>query len=264
MVRLSSQWLVGIIFLAPASPAFAGAWTQPEGHGQAALTGVWSTATQGFDGSGSLQPTAHTEKFELQGLFEYGATDRFTVMAMPILRHIRIGPPVNASSDGFGSIELGGRYRLLRGPSWVFSGQATVLTRGEPEPITPAAIGNSGVEGDVRALFGYSTSLGAWPSFVDLQLAQRFRSGDAPNEARFDATFGITPLPRWAVWAQSFNVFAEGSTALFPNYSYHKLQLSVIYDITPAWAVQLGGYSTFAGRNALQENGVLLGAWYHF
>ncbi|MEA2990587.1 MAG: hypothetical protein QOG83_3298, partial [Alphaproteobacteria bacterium] len=30
------------------------------------------------------------------------------------------------------------------------------------------------------------------------------------------------------------------------------------------WAVQAGGFTTFSGRNALQENGLVVGAWYRF
>ena len=48
------------------------------------------------------------------------------------------------------------------------------------------------------------------------------------------------------------------------SYNYHKLQLSVVYDLTPQWAIQAGAFTTFAGRNALQENGILLGTWYKF
>ncbi len=50
----------------------------------------------------------------------------------------------------------------------------------------------------------------------------------------------------------------------YPSYDYYKLQLSVVYALTPALSLQLGGYTTYAGRNALQENGLVVGAWYKF
>jgi hypothetical protein len=34
--------------------------------------------------------------------------------------------------------------------------------------------------------------------------------------------------------------------------------------LTDIWSLQFGGYTTYAGRNALQENGVLLGVWRQF
>lgn len=254
-----------IAIVAAPQGARAGAWTLPAGESQAELIGTWSSATRAFDAVGNTAPTARTEKFELQGLLEYGATDRFTVILNPGLQHLDIAAPVNATRSGLGYFELGGRYKLIDGPSWVFSAQATLRAPGVFEPINAAAIGYTQPETDLRALFGYGASVGSMPVFVDLQLAQRFRAGTPPSEFRADATFGITPLPTWMVLGQSFNVISEGSAPpIFPNYAYHKLQLSIVHELTPQWAVQLGGFTTIAGHNALQENGMLLGAWYHF
>jgi hypothetical protein len=245
--------------------AFAGAWTLPAGKGQAAVIGTWTHADRAFNGSGASVAAPTTNKYELQGLLEYGVNDRFTVMLSPSLQHLDIGAPVNANRTGLGFFDLGGRYRLFQGPDWVVSTQATLRIPGVFEPINPAAIGYSDPEVDIRALFGYGTSIGGMPAFFDLQLAQRFRMGSAPHEFRADVSFGVTPVPRWVVLAQSFNVFAEGNNPpVFPRYSYHKLQLSIVHDLTPAWSIQLGGFTTVAGRNALRENGLLLGTWYRF
>jgi hypothetical protein len=256
---------LGLSVIALPHSALAGAWTLPEGEGQAALVGTWSNATRAFDAGGNRQSTPETNKLELQGLLEYGVTDRFTAMVLPGLQHIDIAPPIDAQRSGLGYFEFGGRYRLFDGPSWVVSAQATLRVPGVLEPVNPAAIGYTDPEVDLRALFGKSGSIGAWPVFADFQLAQRFRVGGPPDELRADLTFGARPLPRWLLLAQSFNVFAEGSSPpLFPNYSYHKLQLSVVYDLTPVWSLQAGGFATVGGHNALQENGMLLGTWYKF
>jgi hypothetical protein len=257
--------LLGLAIIAAPGPAVAGAWTLPEGHGQASLTGSWSNATRGFDAGGKLSPTARTDKVELQGLLEYGATDRFTVLLMPGLQHVDIAAPVNARRTGFGYFEMGGRYRLFDGLSWVMSAQATLRAPGVFEPINPAAIGYSDPEVDMRVLFGKAGRIRGWPAFVDLQLAQRFRAGTPPDEFRADITFGLRPFPDWMLLMQSFNVVAEGSSPpVFPNYAYHKLQLSVVYDLSTAWSLQVGGFTTVAGHSALQENGLLLGTWYRF
>ena len=256
---------LGLLITAAPVPALAGAWTLPEGQGQAALIGTWSNAGRAFDAAGNLQAAPQINKFELQGLLEYGVTDAFTVMLLPGLQHLDIAAPVNAQRTGLGYFEIGGRYRLFNGPSWVVSAQATLRAPGVFEPINSAAIGYSEPEVDFRVLFGRSGSLGGWPVFADLQLAQRFRAGSPPDEFRADVTFGVRPLPGWMLLAQSFNVFAEGSRPpLLPSYAYHKLQLSIVHDLTPAWSVQFGGFSTVTGHNALQENGMLLGTWYRF
>jgi len=248
------------VLLFPAA-AFAGAWTLPQGTGQAIVTATTSTSDHIF----GFGPTPRYDKTELQALIEYGLTDRFTGILIPGLQHIDIAAPTSAQRSGLGYTEFGGRYKFLQGDAWVFSGQATLRVPGTNDTSNPAAIGYTGVETDVRALFGYSFAVGSWPAFIDLQLAQRFRAGTPPDEMRFDATFGVRPAPRWLVLAQSLNVVSEGAGGPpFGSYDYYKFQLSGVYELTPALSLQAGAFTTYAGSNALQENGLILGAWYRF
>jgi hypothetical protein len=252
------------VSLAP-SAALAGAWTLPAGTGQATVSGTMSSADRAFDTSGALQPVPRYNKFELQGWIEYGLTDRFTAIVAPGLQHVDIAAPADAQRTGLGYTEWGGRYSLLQGTSWVFSGQATMRLPGTNDISNPAGIGYTGIETDLRALFGTSFAVYGMPAFLDLQFAQRFRAGGPPNEFRADATFGIRPAERWLLLAQSFNVFSEGpGSPPFASYEYFKLQLSAIYALAPAWSVQAGGFTAYAGRNALQENGLVLGVWHRF
>jgi len=133
------------------------------------------------------------------------------------------------------------------------------------DTANPAAIGYTGVEVDVRGLFGYSFAAFGMPAFVDVQVAQRFRTGGPPSEARVDLTLGLRTAQQWLLLAQSFNVWSEGSGGvLFPQYDYHKLQFSVLYQLNVQWSLQAGLFTTYAGTNALQENGLVLGVWYRF
>ncbi len=255
---------VGLGVLVSPCAALAGAWTLPQGSGQAVVTATASTANSGFDGSG-LAPTPRYNKLELQGLLEYGVTDQLTVIAAPGLQHVDIASPTDAQRTGLGYTEFGGRYRLLQSDSWVVSGQATVLLPGTNETSNPAAVGYTEVETDIRGLVGYAFVLRGLPAFVDLEAAQHFRAGAPPNEFRIDATFGLQAAPQWLLLAQSFNVMSEGAGAApFTSYEYYKLQLSAVYALSATLSLQLGGFTTYAGRNALQENGVVLGAWYRF
>jgi len=169
---------------------------------------------------------------------------------------LRRPPTPSAQRTGIGYTEFAGRYSLLQGESWVASGQVTLRVPGTNDISNPAAIGYTDLETDIRGLFGRNFTLGALPGFVDVEIAQRFRSGGLPNELRADATFGLQVAPRWLLLAQSFNVMSEGAgtSVLFPSYEYYKLQLSAVYSLTPTWSVQGGGFTTFAGRNTLQEN----------
>ena len=255
---------LALMMLSPA-PAFAGAWLQDVGQGQAIVTATPSQGNQIFDGSGNLQSIPRYSKDELQALVEYGATKWLTVLLSPSLQHVDIAPPFDAQRTGLGYTDLGARVLILEGSSWVLSGQTTLRIPGTFDKSNPAATGYYDPELDVRALFGYSFTAGSWPSFIDVQVAQRFRFDGPPDEFRADVTLGMRVAPRWLVLAQSFNVISEGAgTWGFPSYAYHKFQLSAVYEVTKQWSVQLGGFTTYTGRNALQENGLVLGAWYKF
>jgi hypothetical protein len=245
--------------------ALAGAWTLDAGGGQAAVVGSASTSDHIFDGARSIQPAPRYSKFELTGLLEYGATNWLTLMLLPQLQRVDIGSPIDAQRTGLGYTEFGGRAKLYDWNGWVASMQTTVRAPGMTANANPAAIGYTDTQVDVRGLVGRSLVVGAWQAFVDMQVAQRFRTGGAPDEFRADFTFGIRPNPQWMFMAQSFNVLSEGAgTWGFPSYDYFKFQLSAVYFVTPAVGLQLGGFTAYTGRNALQENGAVLGAWYKF
>ena len=95
------------------------------------------------------------------------------------------------------------------------------------------------------------------PAFFDVEVAERLRTAGYPSEFRVDGTLGVKIFPRWTLLAQSFNVISEGSgnPAYGGSYDYFKLQLSALYTLTPNWSLQGGGFTTYAGRNAIQENG---------
>jgi len=256
---------VGLGLLGPSPAALAGAWTLDSGVGQAFVSGTLSTADLVFDSARQTQSAARYNKFEAEALLEYGVTDHFTAIVGPGVQDIHIEAPVNAERAGLGYTELGGRYQLLQADSWVLSGQVLLRLPGTTDNANPAAIGYTDVQTDVRALLGHSFMLGSIPAFVDLEAAQRICTAGAPDEFHADLTFGLRPAPRWLLLVQSFNVVSEGSgTWGFSSYDYEKAQLSVVYSVTAALSLQVGGFSTYAGRNALQENGLVLGAWFKF
>jgi hypothetical protein len=245
------------------SNAFAGAWTLNAGTGDAILAVVPSTAPEAFIGSKSLSPAYN--KIEAEGFVEYGVTDQLTAILAPNLDDISIGAPTNAQRTGLGYTEFGARYALLQGSDWIFSGQATLRVPGTFDTSNPAAIGYTSFETDVRGLVGKSFTIGPLPAFVDVQLAERFSFSGAPNEFHADATFGIRPLPRWLVLLQSFSVISEGDRLpVFASYNYSKVALSLVYDLTKQWSLQAGAFTTYEEHDALQEHGLIFGAWYRF
>jgi len=248
-----------------AKPALAGAWTLEAGTGALIVTGTTMQAGSVFDSGSSLRPIPRYTKDEAQALIEYGVTDWFTAMLQPSLQHVAIAAPVGAQRSGLGYTDIGGRARIWSDASWVVSAQATFRIPGVFDKTNPAAIGYTDSEIELRGLAGYGFKAGTLPAFVDLEVAQRYRLGGPPDEFRSDITFGIRPADRWLLLAQSFNVISEGAGSWgFGSFAYHKFQLAAVYALTPTLSLQLGGYSTYWGRNALQENGLVVGAWYKF
>ncbi len=257
-------WFVFGLLCVP-SVAWAGAWTLPEGTGQWFTTLTGTTSTSYFTDSG-LASTPRYSKQELGVLVEYGLTDRLTAIFDPGLQNIDIAPPTNAERFGLNYTEFGARYGFFESQDWVVSGQTTLRIPGTTDVSNPAAIGYTDVEADFRALLGHNFKAGDMPAFFDLEVAERWRTDGYPSEFRFDGTLGVKVYPRWMLLLQSFNVISEGSgISIFgDSYEYYKVQLSALYTLTDTWWLQFGGVSTYAGRNALQENGVIVGVWHQF
>jgi hypothetical protein len=263
--RVAGPCALAIGLMGFTSPALAGAWTLDAGTGALIFTGTAMRSSSVFDSGSKLQPIPRYSKDEAQALIEYGVTNWFTAIFQPSLQHVDIGGPINAQRSGLGYTDLGGRARIWSDASWVVSAQATFRIPGAFDKANLAAIGYTDPEIELRALAGYSFKVGTLPAFIDMEVAQRYRIGGPPNEFRTDIALGVRPAEKWLLLAQSFNVVSEGAgTWGFGSFAYHKFQLSAVYALTPALSLQLGGYSTYWGRNALQENGLVVGVWYKF
>ncbi|CAH1669065.1 hypothetical protein [Chelatococcus sp.] len=250
--------------------AQAGAWTLPEGKGQAIITGTFLKADRYFDSRGQTIRGPDYRKFEVTAFIEYGLTDSLTAILSPSLLSTRVSGPEPAQYTGLGYTEAGARYRLFEHDGWIVSAQAIAGFPGPTNALNPAEVCCTDKYADARILVGKSFRLGDWPTFVDAQAAYRLRSGAANDEIRFDLTLGVRPLPKWLFLAQSFNVLAmnalaSGSTlGLLSGTRYHKVQVGVVWDFADDWSLQLAGVATIAGKSAPLEHGLVSGLWYRF
>jgi hypothetical protein len=264
-MRVGLRFIIASGLMSYATAAFAGAWTLDQDKGDVIVATTAMQASSYFTTGSALQSIPHYNKDESQALIEYGVTNWFTAMFAPSLQHVDIDPPFGGQRSGLGYTDIGGRARVWSDESWVVSGQVTFRIPGTYDNTNTAAIGYTDPEVDLRGLVGHSFKIGTLPAFVDAEIAQRFRIGGPPDEFRTDLTLGVNVTEKWQLLAQSFNVTSEGAgTWGFGSFGYYKLQLSAVYALTTSLSWQLGGYSTYWGRNALQENGVVVGAWYKF
>ncbi|MEW6258042.1 MAG: hypothetical protein AB1592_18975 [Pseudomonadota bacterium] len=247
--------------------ACAGAWTQRESAGSLFLqtTATWSA--QAFDADGVLFDSRTYDKVSTQLFIEYGASDWLTLLVAPELVQIDLGAGQTGSQDaapsrysGFGYTDLGARVRLGQGEGWIISAQALLRVPGAKPSGGIAALGYGDAELDLRLLAGLTFTLFGLPAFLDLEAAQRLREGSPPDEIRIDATLGVRIAPQWLALVQSFNVVSEGAgqePAFDVSYEYYKLQVGGMYDAAENVSFMLAAVTTWHGRNALQENGVV-------
>ena len=249
--------------LLPAAPAYAGAWTLPEGTGQVIATPLYSDSGKGFDANGDVADIPDYRKAELYVLLEYGLTDDVTLVAKPSLTNLSIEGA--GDSGGIGYTELGGRYRVYARGETVVSLQALARVPGEKRRSNLAQVGGDTMEYDLRGLVGRSFRLGGAKAFVDMQAGYRLRSGRPPNEFHIDATLGVDVGRKTQILAQVFNTVSDGrGIGAFTDYRYHNAQLSVVQTIAPNMSLQIGALGTIAGKNALRERGVFAGWWVRF
>ena len=130
---MRARAILAMALLTAAGPAFAGAWTLPEGQGQLIITATGTQADQSFDHDWVAHKTPRYRKLDLPFLFEYGATEDLTTIVSPSLQHVDIAAPFDAERTGLGYTEFGGRYRMLHGKDWVFSAQGTMRIPGTGE-----------------------------------------------------------------------------------------------------------------------------------
>jgi hypothetical protein len=243
----------------------AGAWTLPEDQGQAIATTTFTRSTRVFDENGNAVPTPTFDKLESSLFFEYGIRDWLTLILETEFLSYDIAPPIDAHTSGPGYTDVGGRVRLWSNTDSVFSAQAVARLPGRHDETNPAEVGNTDPELDLRVLYGHSFSLRGLDSYIDAQLGYRVRFDDPPNEVRFDFTFGVRPLERLMLLAQSFNTISDGSAqGIFDDSHEHKIELSAVWSLDDAWSVQLGAIATVAGEDALRERGVVAALWRRF
>jgi len=245
----------------------AGAWTQDDGTGQAIVTLTYYRTETDYSADGVRTGDSTFGRFELSPLLEYGATDSLTVGLQPRyqwLRHENASGS-DSTSHGLADIDFLARQRLWRSDNSVLSFQGTVKLPGNGSDSRRPSIGSDQIDLEPRILFGHGFQLGSWSGFINLEGAYRFRLQEPADEIRFDATFGVRPVPDWLFLAQQLNTIGvRNEHGGGSDYDVYKTQLSVVYDVTPVLSLQLGGYVEVGNRNLDPGQAVFTALWWKF
>lgn len=198
MLRHSPLPLFLCLWLAPGG-AWSGAWTLSEGEGQLITTTGRTVAPVGaIFGDAADEDTSSFSVF-----VEYGVTDRLTVGAT--------GSAEWLATTNQMDVRIGahGRYRIWQGDSGdVFSVQAGASFPIEGWFGDPLAgpTGDSVTEAQIGLNYGRGW-VGDWGnSFITTEVAYRWRSNGAGDEARFELTGGHAFSRRLMAIVSTFTV----------------------------------------------------------
>lgn len=260
MVLASAAWG------AMAVPACA-AWTEPRGTVLAIPSYYYYQASHQRDAAGHAAGRARYVKHEFRLYAVYGWRDALTLGVDGAARRVRDDAPgavrerLNWSETSFFA-----RIRLWQGARSVLSVQPLVRTPGAQGGRGDLGRDADRPEAELRALFGQAFTLFGRDGFAVAETAYRHRLGDPGDQARFDVAAGLRVRPRVLVLAQSFNIRAlrrprpNGP----PDYDLYKAQLSVVHDVAAHWAVQVGGFVEYAGRNTGLGQAGFVALWWRF
>lgn len=258
--------LSGLLCLATADGAAAGAFTLDQDELKLFVTGLLTSGDRYFDRRGRLRSRGDYRKYDLQAFAEYGLRDGFTVFGSTALQKIRAEDGTTYRRKGLGRSEIGARARLWTDGAWIVSVQGSAVIAGAKKSDDLAVIGETDDQADGRVLVARSFELFNRPAFVDVAAGYRFRSGDPADEIRLDATFGIRPTGRLLLLAQSFNQIGAGrwSGPYRLKQRIHKLQGAVLFDLTERLQLVSAAFFSPAGRDSLDEKGATIGLGFRF
>lgn len=262
--RIAGQAIL-LTALALPSSALAQGFVMEKGEGRVIATGIYSVSDKAYDENGDVYDINDYRQAQIYLNGEYGLTDDLTLLFTPSFRDISIENEPERDETGFQFFDIGARYRVAELENTHFSVQAKVRIPADTFPDELAQVRIQGTGVDLRGQVAHSFALGGRDAFVIADVGYNFRSDDPPNEFKADFIFGYRPAPPVLLLANLYNTWSDGAGSNgFPEYRYHNLMLSGVYDVNDTWSLHLGGLFTLDGKTALRERGVVGGVWFRF
>lgn len=248
------------------------AWPQPEGEILIISTLSDYRVHRRFDAHDQRASSASYHKQELSVYGVYGLSESVTLGAQPTFYRLRAATNLDAGSqgvNGLSSIELFVRKRIFTSRNGVLSAQVLVNQPGPDAPARePADTGSREAEG--RMLYGKSGQLHFYrldmTYYSTIEAGYRMRGDHAAGQWRGDAAFGVRPWPDYQIIVQSFNTLSvknphnHGPGA----YDLYKAQISLLRDLPHGVALQIGGFTEYAGHNTGTGKALFVAIWTRF
>lgn len=271
-MRRGWQGILSLFCCALASGhAQAAAWLQEEGRGEIIVNAVYYTTESSFDNNGNERTQPRFTKKEINPYLEYGLTDAITIGANVNFQDL--SQDSGGDNAGMGDAELFFRMQVWEHEGAVVSLQPLIKIPGPYDSGDAPALGSDQTDVEMRVLLGQGFAIPLWnayPHFMNVEAAYRYRDGAPSDEWRFDGTLGLRPAEHTLILNQLFSVFAlneKTAPLLLANsrdYDLVKYQLSLVQDIVPGTSVQAGVFRHLSGENTGAGGGALLSVWQAF
>jgi hypothetical protein len=256
--------IAGLAFCLLPTLAHAGAWTLNKGDAQVITSTTISGASKSFDSNGDPTEDVTFRKTFTSLYAEYGWNDWLTLVAVPeYASAISAGPGRATDRANNFAVSGGVRMRLLDDIG-VLSVEAMARSAGAFE-LDTSFDEKPGEEFELRALYGTHFHAFGRDGCFDVEIAQRWTTGGRPNETPIDLSLMVDIGWKTQALLQNFNVISEGAgRPPFDHYRYDKLVLSLVRPVWGATSLQVGGFLSPAGQNALEEKGIFVSLWTKF
>jgi protein XagA len=261
--RLAFCGVAVLLTLATTSPSRAGAWLQDEGRTQIIFANTATASSRRFSHSGRILRSDRFSKQETAISVERGWSDQVTLLA-GVRAQLQTFPVDGVTSHfASGAASSGARIKLWSDGGTIVSVQGTLLGSGERSLPGQLRRMDAPVEADLRFNLGHGFALGSWQAFAEVQTAYRWRGGGNRDELRFDTTFGVRPVPPLLLMMQSFSSLSTAGRGRVGEGRprQHKLQPSIVYDLSERWSLQVSTFASIKGRDSIREQGGQVALW---
>lgn len=241
--------------------AEAGAWPQAPGDTQVIVMLDSAQASRVFDLNGdTLLPVETWEQDEVTVFVDRGLTPRLTVTGKLTYKSYATQTD---SFSGLNFLELGGRYTLYQGDTYVFAVGASIIGGGEGRRSDFDLSGRQGTDYDLRVYGGRNVTLWGMDGFVTLEMARHLRENEA-HQWRMDATVGLRPSPKWLLMAQTFAGRTDEESWGYAQWTNSQFSVVRRFGTDNQTSLQLALRRTVTGRNVPVSNAVVVALWKTF
>jgi len=247
--------IAGMLLLAWATQAFAGAWTVPKYKVWGEYYMKWDYAKEAFTSEGKkkqlgLGNDARSWEFVMEPKIEYGITNDLTGMASIEYKESHYKEygrpdtwePFARKNHGITNIKLGGRYRILQNPV-VMSAQARVFIYpgygnfhgDDPAYTNQPSIGYGDDAFEMRGLVGKNFSIPLTkkfklPCYLGAETGYRWRTRHVCNDIPYFVEGGFWPFSWLLIKSELDGYRSHGGTgSIKEDYG--------IWRIGPSWQI---------------------------